>query len=318
MVRLGASTGLLSAALWARRSQPLILMYHGVTEQQRFEGLQNAAELHLPECHFIAHLRLLRRLRRVISISELLDGLRHGDDLRNTVVLTFDDGYENNVTHAAPILADYKMPASFFLATGFIGSGRWAWTDRVEYALDITRADRLIWQDAILPLTDMHTRRHTLHAVKARLKLLPVAERDEQLSAIEYELNIPPSEPKADYRFMNWAQARTLADAGFDVGAHTINHAILSRVSPSDAEAEIVGSKNAVVAGIGSCSPIFCYPNGKKQDYDETTISICSRHFQAAITTEHGCPDPNSLFELPRQSAGGDGIALTAALLRAA
>lgn len=116
---------------------------------------------------------------------------------------------------------------------------------------------------------------------------------------------------------MSWMHARSLVAGGFEVGAHTRHHAILSRASPEEAEAEIAGSRQDVVSGTGQCCPVFCYPNGKRSDFDSDTVSICQRHFDAAITTEHGHPDATKLYELPRYSAGGDSAMLAATLFRA-
>lgn len=193
----GARFGLLQAVLSARRDQPLILMYHGVSDQSRFEGLRNAADLHLPKDCFAQHLRLLKKLRRVIGIGDLLNGLRQGEDLRNTVVLTFDDGYENNVTNAAPMLADHGMTASFFLATSFVGSDRWIWTDRVEQLFDRTRRASIFWEGMSLALGTLEERRQSLRTIKSRLKTLDVALRDEQVAAISHELDIPTRNPPA-------------------------------------------------------------------------------------------------------------------------
>lgn len=316
LLRVGSRIGALPAMLRARKDAPRILMYHGVSPQSHFPGLRNAADLHLPRQHFIEHLRLLIKTRRVVGISELVQGLRHGEDMSNTIVITFDDGYENNVTQAAPVLADFKLPASFFLATNHIGTGRWIWTDRVEHAFDTSSMGRLQWSGLNLPLDSLPSRRNALREVKGKLKQMSVVERDEAVKSIGEALEVSEPAPLEDYRFMDWKQARSLADAGFEVGAHTMNHAILSRVSPLDAETEIVGSRNAVISGTGNCCPVFCYPNGKVHDYNAAVIDIARRHFDAAITTEQGVPSADDLFELPRQSAGGDGHALAIALMR--
>jgi peptidoglycan/xylan/chitin deacetylase (PgdA/CDA1 family) len=317
LLRLGTHAGLIAPVLRARKDGPRILMYHGVSSESRFEGLRNASDLHLARQHFIDHLKLLRKLRRIIGVSELVEGLRNGDDMRNTVALTFDDGYENNYLQAAPLLSDHNMTASFFLATNHIGTGHWIWTDRLEHAFDTSRRTWLSWSGLDLPMHDHASRNDALRRIKQHMKRLPVVQRDAEVAAVCEALGVPEQEPCNDYRFMNWKQATALVNAGFEVGAHTMNHAILSRVSPEDAEAEIVGSRNAVVAGTGQCCPVFCYPNGKAQDYDAQAVDICKRHFQAAVTTEPGTPRADALYEMPRQSVRGDGNFLAMILLRA-
>jgi peptidoglycan/xylan/chitin deacetylase (PgdA/CDA1 family) len=311
-----SSIGLLDAALATRASHPVILMYHGVSAQNRFDGLRNASELHLPREVFIEQLRLLRRHRRVISVVEMAAGLRDGADLRNTVALTFDDGYANNFFEAAPILADAHAPASFFLATAYIGTNRWIWTDRVERALDITRATSVDWQGVRLPLQSLELRRDALRAIKSHMKKLSVNDRDCELQLLVERLGVPEEAPTDDYRFMDWSQARQLADAGFEVGAHTVNHAILSRLPEQEAKAEILASRDAVLAGTGRCCSVFCYPNGKPEDYTPEVADICRQNFMAALATRRGAAKRDELFQLARLSAWGGREALAWTLLK--
>ena len=81
---------------------------------------------------------------------------------------------------------------------------------------------------------------------------------------------------------MTWAQARALREGGFEVGAHTVNHPILSRLEPAQAEQEMVDSRAAIRREVGVCSEVFCYPNGKAGDYTPAIMALSARHFQAA------------------------------------
>jgi peptidoglycan/xylan/chitin deacetylase (PgdA/CDA1 family) len=311
--RAAARTGLVDAALRVRKSQPLILMYHGVSPHQSFTGLRNSTGIHMNRQRFIEHLEVLRRHRRVIGVSEMAHGLREGEDLRNTVALTFDDGYANNVTEAAPLLVDFKMPASFYLATGFIGTQRWMWNDLLERLFESTACKQLAQPDgAVLPLASQPQRVEALATVKKRLKQLSVAERDLAVKALAEALTDKPTGvPTGDARFMDWTQARQLADAGFEVGAHTVNHAILSRLPIDEARSEVLRSRDAVVAGTGKCCPVFCYPNGKPEDYTAEVVDFCKAHFKAAIATRRGAARGDELYELARLSVvtGGDDLA---------
>ena len=119
------------------RGNPLILMYHGVTRATP-RGLLNCEGKHVELDRFVEQVRFVKRHRRVMSLDALVSGVVTGADMRGAVAITFDDGYENNVAHAAPALADLGVPASFFLATGYIDADRWMWVDRLEFALNHT------------------------------------------------------------------------------------------------------------------------------------------------------------------------------------
>lgn len=108
---------------------PVILMYHGVSNEAR-QGLLDKDGKHIDLELFRRHLALLSRKRNVVPLSELTAGLADGQDASGMVAITFDDGYLDNYDCAAPVLDDFKLCATFFLATNFIGAQRWAWTDR--------------------------------------------------------------------------------------------------------------------------------------------------------------------------------------------
>lgn len=98
-------------------------------------------------------------------------------------------------------------------------------------------------------------------------------------------------------------QLNELIVAGFDIGAHTVNHPILSTLDDSEALAEIEGSRSWIGNTIGKAPALFAYPNGKRgDDYDTRHMEMVrSLGFMAAVSTNWGCATRNSsLFELPR------------------
>lgn len=302
--------GAVSQSLGWRRSNPLILMYHGVTATRKADGMfRNCDEKHLLLDTFRLQLRTIQRWRRVIPLHEMVEGLRSGDDLHNTISITFDDGYENNVLHAAPALADFDMPAAFFLCTGTIGTKHCMWTDCVEIMLDRTRAGTvcLPLTNQKLPLHSLQDKRRALGTIKAALKQLPHAQLSARLEEIADQLNVREVESDGDYNFMSWDQARSLAGAGFEIGAHTVNHPILSRIPLEEAKNEILASRDKINAELGQCSTTFCYPNGGPADYTSDIMEFCKLHFRAAISTSRGSADVSELYQLRRLGAPGAG-----------
>jgi peptidoglycan/xylan/chitin deacetylase (PgdA/CDA1 family) len=102
----------------ARRTLPApVLLFHRVTDDIPEDGLT------VSKPRFRAMIRNLRRLYRPMSLSELLDHIDRGQMWpARTVVVTFDDGYRDNYEHAAPILAESGVPATFFVTADAIGS----------------------------------------------------------------------------------------------------------------------------------------------------------------------------------------------------
>jgi peptidoglycan/xylan/chitin deacetylase (PgdA/CDA1 family) len=307
--KTAASTGLLELALKTKRSPPLILMYHGVTRDTGANGFRNSEGKHVPLDLFASHLRVLRRFRRVISLSELTDGLYDQRDLSNTVAITFDDGYENNALVAAPVLADFKMPAAFFLATGFIGAERCIWTDHLEKILDRTSCASLQLPDEAdaMPIRSFDEKRRALIAAKALLKKKVHSSLPDAMEALAGQLGCMDVHADGDYRFMNWDQARGLVRAGFEVGAHTVSHPILTRLPLEEAANEILVSRDKVQQETGQCSSTFCFPNGKLIDFSPALKELCRQHFKSALSTERGVASLADIFELKRLSPAGTG-----------
>ena len=279
---------------------PVILLYHGVTAER--SGRTNLDGKHVHVDLFRAQLRLLAQRRRVVALEELIEAVRTGADARGMVAITFDDGYLNNVELAAPILRELGLPASFFIATGFIDSKRWPWVDRVEAAVSLAGSGphRVSILGDRVTITDAAQRMDLIVKVKRQLKRLSWEQAEQRTEELERDLSVKVPEPYGDYRFMDWDQVRNLDSGGFEIGAHTVNHALLSRVSIETAKREIIDSRERIHSELGHCSRTFCYPNGKRADYNDEVKAFCSQHFAAALSTERGTARGDELFELRR------------------
>ncbi len=300
---LFVDAGLARWALRVRRSRPLILMYHGVTHDMTGD-VRNAEGKHMPASVFEAQITLLSRHRRLVSLTRLVDDLAAGRDCTNAVAITFDDGYENNFTTALPILLRHQAPATVFLCTGFIGTADWIWTDLLEHTLAGTQVPTLTLPFLAQPLTLGSPRERILacRTLKGALKRMTGDQCRAEIDRIVELLRFDPGTPSGDYRFMNWQQARELAQAGIEMGAHTVSHPILSRVPIEEATAEVLGSRDKVQQELGHCSPVFAYPNGKLDDFTPDVEALCRQHFSAAVSTNRGFASDHERYALRRLS----------------
>lgn len=92
-----------------------------------------------PVAVFDELIRIIRAEYKPLPMNCLVGKLRAGDSLpANAVAITFDDGYKDNRTTAAPILAKYEVPATFFLTSGYIDTDRvfpWDQDSPVKHAM---------------------------------------------------------------------------------------------------------------------------------------------------------------------------------------
>src|SRR3989344_1999609 len=95
-------------------SKARILMYHSVGDNKAFFTVKAV--------QFERHLAYLAKNNfKVVFLSELIQKIKNKEPLEKMVCLTFDDGYYDNYKEVFPLLQKYKMPATIFLPTGFIG-----------------------------------------------------------------------------------------------------------------------------------------------------------------------------------------------------
>jgi peptidoglycan/xylan/chitin deacetylase (PgdA/CDA1 family) len=109
--------GLAKLAAWCHRRRVTILCYHGVTKHANSSSYDPKG-LHVNYRLFESHLDYLQRHYKIISLSEYLLAREQGKPLDlYSLILTFDDGFRNFLTVAAPMLAARNLPATVFLIT---------------------------------------------------------------------------------------------------------------------------------------------------------------------------------------------------------
>lgn len=243
----------------------------------------------LPTARFAAQMAHIARHYTVLRLEDLAERVRRGAVPRNALVITFDDGYRSNLTHAAPILARFGLPATIFLVSSYIGTPHALWFDRLALALKNSRRSEVCLEEGRpLPLTTVDERLRALTTAQKYLKALPYREHQPQLDRVLASLE--PAAPEPPKRFMlSWDEVQALRGLGFSIGAHTETHPILSQLDLDDARREIQGSRLAIERALGKPVSTFAYPNGGVNDYTPATVRLVSEAgFTCAVTTLRG------------------------------
>jgi peptidoglycan/xylan/chitin deacetylase (PgdA/CDA1 family) len=276
------------------RARLLILTYHRVPDSRDpiLPDEPDAAE-------FAAHMDILRYFCHVLPLPEAVRRLREGSLPARAAAITFDDGYENNLTVALPILERHGMAATIFIAADAVERGI-MWNDLLIEAL--RKAGSAVGYSEFglgeLPGADVPEPERVMRVVR-HIRYEQADRRWEQAFAFHQKV-IGPSIRRL---MLTEAQVRDVARRGHDVGAHTIHHPILKGLTVADATKEIAGSY-AWVADVTGLSPrSFAYPNGfPGRDYDESHATIArSAGFDLAVSMRRGCATMRSdPFHLPR------------------
>jgi len=286
----GALAPLTRTVGYARRTPAFpILTYHRVNDDA--DPFFSA----LPTAVFEGQMRHVARNYRVLPVEELVERLERGGLPRNALAITFDDGYRDNLTHAAPILSRLGLPATIFLATGFIGTAEVPWFDRLAHGLkrSVAASVGTPWGNE-LDLAEVPTRLRAMGRALEHLKRLPDEERHRQLEALLVALGVTDQRSFKNL-MLSWDDVHALRGLGFTIGAHTVNHPILSRVSPQRAWTEILGARTMIESACGTAPRAFAYPNGGAEDYTETVKRLVREAgFTCAVTTRFGLNTPNT------------------------
>jgi peptidoglycan/xylan/chitin deacetylase (PgdA/CDA1 family) len=280
--------------------------------------------------HFAEQLEVLRKFGRPMRLHRLAENLRQGKSSYRPLVVTFDDGYADNLYNAKPVLERYEIPATIFLTTGCMGQDREFWWDEL---------DRLLLQPGRLPRAlhlnidgttydwdlgeaadygedvaqyhrnwraeDKHDPSARQSLYRALCQLLRPLPADEQRKVLDNLLTWALAKPdgRSSYRPLTIQEILTLAQGDLvDIGSHTITHPVLSARPTTTQRGEIQQSKAHLEEILGCPVTSFAYPYGAKSAYTAETVALVREAgFACACSDSAGVvrrgADP---FRLPR------------------
>jgi peptidoglycan/xylan/chitin deacetylase (PgdA/CDA1 family) len=279
-------------------------MYHRV-----FETSSDPWELCVSPKHFAEHLELLHCHYPVLSLQKLLRSLKNAQLPKSGVVLTFDDGYADNLWNAKPLLEKYELPATVFVTSGNLDSPMEFWWDDLERILlqprKLPECLRLNvqgraydWQTA-----NSDERQLAYMAIHQILQPLKPSDRNQAITELFAEADVDPM-GRPDYRPLTTDELIQLAQSDLvDIGAHTVTHPLLSVMSEDDQSAEIVGSRQKLEAILGSPMDTFSYPYGNFTP--ETGDIVEAAGFEGALTADENVVEVGAnLLRLGRFGVG--------------
>jgi peptidoglycan/xylan/chitin deacetylase (PgdA/CDA1 family) len=303
----------------------VVLLYHRIIELPQDPQLLCVT----PE-HFTEHLEMVRRYGRAMSLLEFSRRLVEGRPPARAVVVTFDDGYADNLHNAGPLLERFDVPATVFVATGYCDNGREFWWDELEslllqpgrlpQALDVSISGRSyrwelgrdaycsedVWQEhrrwSVVEQRDPTARHRIYRALSELLRPLTDGQRRQALDGLWQQAGASPT-VRRTHCTLSPAELRGLAAGRLvELGAHTVAHPVLSAMPAEDQEAEICGSKAYLEDLLGCQVKSFSYPFGRRCDYSPMTVSLVrDAGFTAACSNFTAPIGPEvDAFQLPR------------------
>lgn len=291
-------SGLAGAWRLFRSSGFMVLTYHGFRRERSKHGLTAHEHMRLHIGAFRRHLEHLVTSYRVITLSDAIAYLTRGRGLpKNAIAITFDDGYRSCFELAFPLLKEFEVPATLFVATDFVFAKSALWHDRVEYAIERFGGTSLEFiaggRVHRFGTATMADKLAALRGVYRILKQIDQAKRDGIIDRIEEQsaakLRLSEGADGA-YMPVEVPELKEMANSGLvDIGCHTKTHAILSRCGASQLAVEIASAKRTIEECLGGRCEFFCYPNGTRADFnDGTRRALVEAGFAGALTTVPG------------------------------
>jgi peptidoglycan/xylan/chitin deacetylase (PgdA/CDA1 family) len=316
------------ASRWVRqriRPRAIILIYHRVVRLPADPYLLAVK----PE-HFSEHLEVLHKHYHPMRLDKMVEALRARRLPKRAVAVTLDDGYHDCLQHARPLFERHEVPATVFVVSGRVADQRAFWWDELESLFlqpgELPTSGRLqvngqplVWelsdaarysqgqqdlhQDWNYKMKDAPTRRQQVfHQLWQSLHSMPEEERE---SAMEDLFAWAGAGRKAcaSHRPLTPEEVSRLAEGGLvEIGAHTVTHPVLSKLTIKAQQYQIERSKADLEQMLNRQIASFSYPHGQRGDFTTETAALVERAgFASACAAYAGAVAHDvDRFQLPR------------------
>lgn len=267
-----------------------VLCYHRIAAASSpgFYGFWKNASADAAE--FSWQLQYLKQNYTVVGLEDVLAWLDGAGSMPpRPLLITFDDGYRDNLTVAVPALEALGLRAVFFIATDFVGGQKaFPWDYATEAILRSRRKGSVALP--LLGSTDLEGDRRTiaLHLVRT-LKTVPGSALRQILGELAEVLDVAAWGPAPDGLLINWDDLREMAGRGHVIAPHSHTHANLANLSRAEACLEISQSRARIEGGLGCPVQAFAYPYGRPTDFTaDTEQELAQQKFKLAFAASGG------------------------------
>lgn len=267
--------------LWQRialNRRAVVLMYHRVlTSDEKQESASHPAIIVKRET-FAAHMSLVSRRFKVLTLDHFAERMERRRPFENSsCLITFDDGWKDNYTHALPILKKHGLPAVVFLPVNYIGQKRLFWQEALVRALHLAvmtarkdpgRASRLreivtpLFLGDIIDIQDHDPRQRIIACISDKRKGFTPSSVQEALGRLRKELGIEQDDASCVDGFLTWDEIEIMLREGIQFGGHGAEHYLLSQLTEKEAREDIERCKALMASRLNQEPCSFTYPRG--------------------------------------------------------
>jgi peptidoglycan/xylan/chitin deacetylase (PgdA/CDA1 family) len=286
---------------FALRRKAVVLMYHRVLNGEQQARTASHRGLVVGSETFARHIAIIKRLFRVLTVDDLANHLANRIPFDGPCCLiTFDDGWIDNLENALPILREQGVPAVMFLPVNFVGSGRLFTREALTHLLvklieaircEPTRREAFrphlapLGLDTLLDAADPDPLPAVIKAVGSH-RFASGTAFEAAIAALSTELGVNGADLSDLDTFVDWSQVDLLAAQGFSFGGHGVDHRVLTQVPEDVVRFEAETSKKVLDARLHRPTRAFAYPNGAWTP--EVAETVRSAGYELAFTVEPG------------------------------
>jgi peptidoglycan/xylan/chitin deacetylase (PgdA/CDA1 family) len=308
-------SGITFVILFLRTSQKVVVLtYHHVIPDNYGSIVPLPPGTYVTQKVFDMQMRFIKRFFKIITLKEFCEKNIKQKNPKRYCLITFDDGWKDNLYYAHDVLKKYNLPATIFISTRFVEEKAFNGIDKIFYFMvrilssnndshqkltdklkkifnelsDIPfKEKKIVADDEILfEITEALKKLNDLQLEKLCYRLEGLAEK--------YELDSDGLKPEV----LNWDELRLLIRNGIEIGAHTHNHSILTHLPDDGVRTEAITPKKLIEQHLQTDVKAFAYPDGK---WDVTVANQLQKAgYLCAFTNTFGYHREGLSFSIPR------------------
>ncbi len=242
---------------------------------------------------------------RVMTLREYVKTIISKEDTYKTVVFTVDDGYRDFYLNAFEVFREFRYPAAIFLTGDFIENRLFLWWDKIEYAINSTRHDKIdlgFMDQDVVSISEKAQKDGVILKIISYCKKIDNQKKMQIIDNIIESLEVDVTgQPEGIYEPLNWDEIEEMSREGIEFFPHTKTHPILSNISYDEKKVELAEPKEMIEKKLNKPADIFCYPNGQPGDFDQETIELLrSLGYIAAVVGYEGFENTRDEIDLFR------------------
>ena len=261
-----------------KKDELCIFLFHGVAKNKK-SLIRNYTGKHIDCDLFLKCMEALKKNGAPISMEEVLFIIENKKQFpKNSFAVTFDDGFENNLSVANPILNQLSIPFTIYLTTNFVENNDMSWTDRIEYATQNTFKQS--FKENLLNkkflLTSKDEKINFLNEIKILLKndkaINPVEYSYDLCRALDVKINDEDKDEFLDKK-ISWEQVKLFKNNPLiTFGGHSHTHRILSFLNKDELSYELDLSLNLLREKGDLKIKHYSYPEGLINCFSQNVI----------------------------------------------